>query len=330
MSEETGIDAPVEESAPAIEESSSTEDGGEATPVDGGEGMTQQEAQVIRELALKVDGEDIIEQLPFDLPEEHAEYLKQQIQLAKVAQKRMQETASEKKQRLAVEGEVREFLTALREDPESVLSDPNLKVDLKALAERIMEKELKEAEKSPAQKEKEAYEKRIKELEDAKLKAEKESKTKELKAEEAKIAHELQSELISAMESGGLPKNDPDVLSMMAKNMRVALKFGIPVTARELVPIIKKEIYEKMKKQLGMLKDEELAAFIGKDRMGRITKSLVKTAKRESPADTAKIRDSGKKEQEAANAAYSSPKRTMKQRDFFKELSKNPSKFINK
>ena len=315
MSEENTV---VEESTQpeaAPEAESQAEQPSEAPQQE--ETQAEQQARLIRELQLKIDGEEFSEELPFEIPEEHAEYLKQKLQLATVAQKRMQESAQSKKESEQLKEEFTQFLIALKEDPESILGDPNIGVDLKALAEGIMAKELEEAQKPEEQKEREALEKKLKELEDAKAKLEEERKQqekdlkmKELKAEEDRIAAQMQAEITDEIQNNNLP-NDPEMLKLVASNMRAAMRYGVNVSVKEIVPFVKKELYEKSKNFLKGLTDDEVAEFLGQDRLNSIRKSMIKRLKSEVPS-ASQIKDQGKAEEEKQKDVFERNKKDEK------------------
>jgi hypothetical protein len=319
-----------EESTPVVEESTTTEEvsAEETQPEQSQQEAQQEEAakvEMIRQLKLKIDGEEFDEELPFEVSPEHAEYLKKKLELASVAQKRMQQSAEYKKQNEQVQNEIKDFVLALREDPEAILADPNLGVDLKALAERIMAKELEEAAKPEEQKEKEALERKLQELEHAKakleeerLKQEKTIKMKELRAEEDRIAAQMQNEITEEIQNNGLP-NDPEMLKLVASNMRAALRFGVNVSVREIVPFVKKELYENAKKQLASLSDDEIAEFIGSDRLNTIRKNMIKRLKSEVPSAD-QIKDQGKKEQEAENVFKKKNEEKISMKEWKKQL----------
>jgi hypothetical protein len=280
---------------------------------------------MIKSIGLKIDGEEFDEELPFEIREDQAEWFKEQLQLAKVAQRRMQESAEARKSNESMQTEFRDFLLALKENPREILSDPNIGIDLKNMAEQIIAQEMEEAAKPEEVKAQEALERKIKELEDAKKKAEDEAaeainKTKltELKNEEDRIANQMQHEIVEAMKSNDLP-DDPEVLSLVAKNMKVALKYGVQLSVKEIVPLVKKELYDQAKKQLAALTDNELADFIGSDRLNTIRKSMIKNLRKSVPS-TSQIKDQGKKADK--NVFDKKNKGTISQKEYFKNLSK--------
>src|ERR1044072_3233583 len=88
----TGTPAPE---APAVEQApDQTLEATEATEADG-QTETQEETKAeikrLKKLQLKVDGEEYEEELPFEIDEDKADWMKKHLQMSKAAQKRMQE-----------------------------------------------------------------------------------------------------------------------------------------------------------------------------------------------------------------------------------------------
>lgn len=282
--------------------------------------------QTVRKLRLKVDGEEFEEELPFDIPKEQEEYLKKQLQLAKVSQKRMQAAAEKERHIKQMEGDIRDFLLELKENPIKVLSDPNLSVDLKAIAQTIMNQELEDAAKTPEQKEREELEKRLKTLEEEKSRIERESRERELKVEEDKIATQIEQEITEAISANNLP-NDPEVVGLIAKNLKIAMKFNLALTAKDVIPVVKRELYEKAKLRLSLLSDEELFDFVGEERFNNIRKNMIKSLKQQLPPSARQIKDGGSKNSElnTDDIFTKKGKKGVRSRDFFKD----PLKFAN-
>lgn len=280
-----------------------------------------EEIQLLRKLSLKIDGEELEEELPFDIDPKHAEWMQKQLQLARVSQKRMQEAAESRKHTQSMEDELKDFILTLRENPKEILNDPRLGLDLKALAQQVMNEELEEAAKSPEQLAKEKLEL---EREDLSKKLEQMQKEK-LNAEQLKIETELARQyedgVIASMEENGLQK-DPRVIKRYADAMRAGLKFNIELTPHEIGPIIKKQMYEEAKFYATQLNDEELDNFLGKDRLSRVRKSMISKLRRKVPAKKA-IKDTGIKELSQEDNVFAKKSNYKKSKDFFKQLKKS-------
>lgn len=273
--------------------------------------------QMLRKIKLKVDGEEIEEELPFDLPPEAEDYIRKQLQLAKVANKRMQESAELKKVRGQMEDEIKEFVMALRENPESVLSDPKLGIDIDELASRVMNRKIEEESKSPEQKARETMEKELtearKKLEEIQLQKEQVERAKI----EEQMVRELQDGIQEAIETEGLTK-DARVIKRFTEAMKAAASMNIELTPQEVAPLIKKQMYEDAKFLINQIKDEELEEMVGKDRLNRFRKRIVPQIKTPINKD---IQDTGTKENKSLEELLKKPKK-INSADFFRNLSK--------
>lgn len=260
---------------------------------------------------LKVDGKEIEEEI--DLGDD--EYIKKQLQLAKVSQKRMQEKAEIEKQNQRYVNSVSEWFQLLSENPMAALSDPAVKqlgIDPKIVADMILEQEFNEAAKTPEQKEKETLQKqleektkKLEEIQQAKEQAERESLRN-------RIAGQIETEISEAMDHGGLPQSE-FVVSKMAQMMETAAKMGIKITAKEIAPIVKSDYDNYVKNQINKLSDEELLKLVGEDRFERARKARIAKSKAAAPKASPKALDvaATPKKQAEEKISYA---------DFFKNL----------
>jgi hypothetical protein len=256
---------------------------------------------------LKVDGN--IEKYDLDLDNE--EEVMKHLQLSKAASKRMQESAELKKG-------VQEFIEALRADPGKVLSDPRLNISPEArqkLAEAIINKDIEEMNKTPEQKEKERVQK---EYETLKAQYEEEKKARadaDFNRLQQEQSVQLDGDISSAIESGGLPKTARTV-RFMAEAMMLCLQNNIDLTAKELVPYVKKQTLSEFKEMISSLPDEEFENWLGKDQISRIRKRSIQRAK--APGNPADIKATA-----AANVNKGQEKKEkIPMRDFMKKLGK--------
>lgn len=283
--------------------------------------LSQKEMDMIDELVLKVDGEEVVKKLPFKVSKEHIEYIRKQEQLAAVAQKRMQESAMYKKQNDDVQNELKELVARLKgEDGEELLQEL-FGVDVEAMAKRVLQKKLAEAEKTPEQKAAEQAErerqKRITELE-AKLKQKEEV---ERKMQDDAQAKEIEEGIIGAIESQGLP-TDARVISRFAQAMRAGIKYGVDIKPEEVAPIIKNQLYEEAKFYAGTLKDEELEDMLGKDRITSLRKNFISRIRKNVPS-----KNQIKETSEPQPKPFAKKERgSVKPKDFFKNLEQKFSK----
>lgn len=115
------------------------------------------EAARLRSLRLKVDGREIEEDLPFEIPDdpEAVEYMKRHLQMSRMGTKRAQEYAQ-------LEKEIRQLITEGTKNPRQLLKELN--IDERELARQIIEQEIENSQKSPEQLEKERIEQELRSL----------------------------------------------------------------------------------------------------------------------------------------------------------------------
>lgn len=243
----------------------------------------------IKKLKLKVDGEEFDEEIDLDNEQE----LIKRLQLAKVSQKRMQESAQLKKQ-------VEQIAKALQESPEDVMR--HLGMDPEDWAVKLLQRKLDEDQKSPEQKE---LEKARKELEDIRKKQkeqEEQRNAQEYERLQREYEDKYQNDIISALGSSGIPTT-PYAVKKFAEMMSVALDNNLDVSASDLVPLVKKELEDDIKKYFASSPDEVIEAILGKDRFNSMRKKQVSAMKKQvesvsnvkSTGETSKTKEADKK-----------------------------------
>lgn len=297
------VDTPVEEVVEVAEETLTEE---EIAALEAEEGAEKsKEAAPAKEAAakasstkkykLKVDGKEEEDEL--DLSNEQ-EVIKR-LQLAKVAQKRMQESATDKKTVAQMKEELKEFVTALRDNPFDVLSDPRFGLDLKKLAYDYVAKEVEQATKSPEQLEAEKKDNEAKQIKEELTRLKKEKEDGEKKSIQEKYEQELQKDIMDSIKESGLPQDEPEVLKRYAQAMKIGMKFKIPLSAKELGPIIKQQLYDESRKFASLLKDEEFEEFAGQDRIKNVRKKMLDKIKT-NVSSNKQVVDTGSEKDEAS------------------------------
>lgn len=256
------------------------------------------EAKRINKLRLKVDGRELEEELPFEFDEnpEAVEYLTKQLQMSKVAQKRMAEHAQFQK-------EVNGLVDKLRKNPRAVLSDPSIGIDLKQLAAEIIEEEIANSQKSPEQLEREKLEREL-----SALKEEREREKQDFQRKEFERLQEVEFErydslMTKALETSDLPKS-PYVVKKMAEYMLLGLNEGIELTPEDVIPLVRDEIQSDISDMFAAMPEDVVEKLIGKDTLGRIRKKNLSKAKSAPPVPVkSAVKDSGTKTQKAPESA---------------------------
>lgn len=265
----------------------------------------KKEAARIKKLRLKVDGQELEEELPFEIDDnpEAVEYMTRQLQMSKAAQKRMGEHAQLQK-------EVKYFLEELRKNPRKILADPSIGIDVKQLAAQIIEEEIANSQKSPEQLEKERLENELRSLQE-----ERELEREELRQKEFSRLQEIEYErydnlMSKALETSDLPKS-PYVVKKMADYMLLGLNEGIDVSPEDVLPLVREEIQNDLREMFAVMPDEVIEKIVGKEVFSRVRKKNVAKAKTSPTSVKSSIKDSGAQKPQVSSAQKKSF------RDFF-------------
>lgn len=253
----------------------------------------EQIAKKIKQLKLKVDGKEIVEDLPFEIDEnpEIIEYMQKQLQLAKAAQKRMSE-ASEYKKRLDGVGA---YLEELKTDPKKFRAlAKDLGIDEKTLAAQIIEEELERAQKSPEQLAKEQMEAELKALKDEREREKKEFEQREFERLQEQQYLKYDQMISEALDGSTLPKSKA-VVARMANYMMLALENNVDVDPKDLVPLIEQDLQSELQEVIKLLGVDKAEQFIGKDVISAIRKKSVAKAKEVPPVLNQAVKDTGGK-----------------------------------
>jgi hypothetical protein len=268
--------------------------------------LTKVEAKTLKQLRLKVDGQEFLEDLPFEIPntKEAIEYTTRQLQLARASQARMGETAQIKK-------EVQRFIEDFRKNPRKVMEDPSFGIDVKKFAAQILEEEINNSKKSPEQLEKEKLQSKIKELEEERKKEKEELQKREFEMLQTQAYEEYDRDITAAISESTLPKSSYTV-KKVADYMLLGLQQGIDVKAKDVIPLVEEEIRKDLKEMFSVLPQDVVEALIGKETLGKFRKKNVAQAKQVA-ANPSKGIDVGKKTEVAPK-----PVKKMTIRDYLK------------
>jgi len=262
------------------------------------------EAARLRSLRLKVDGREIEEDLPFEIPDdpEAVEYMKRQLQMARMGTKRAQEYAQ-------LEKEIRDLILEGTKNPRKLLQELN--IDERELARQIIEQEIENAQKSPEQLEKERIEAELKSLKEEREREKQEFEQKEFERLQEQAYERYDQQMTDALERSNLPK-EPYVVKKIADYMLVALQEGYDVSADDVIPLVKQELEKDIQTLINAMPDEALEQFLGKQRLANFRKKNLAKAKEAVAVSSAKaVKDTGGK------TAVKEPEKKMSFKDFF-------------
>lgn len=239
-------------------------------------GTPSQQAQakkMLKSLRIKVDGREMDEELPFEIPddEETVEWMKRNLQMSKMGAKRAQEYST-------LEKEVKSFIDELRKNPRKILSDPNIGIDVKKLAAEVIEEEIENSQKSPEQLEREKLERELKDLKEQREREKEEAKQREFDRIQQESFERYDMLIGQALEKSDLPKS-PYVVKKIADYMLLGLQNGIDVNPTDVLPIIREELQDELKDMFAVMPEEVIEQIIGKDVFTRVRKKNIAKAK---------------------------------------------------
>ena len=195
---------------------------------------------------LKADGEE------FEFDASNEEAIKQEIMKARGANKRFEEAAKARKEADAQRKEAEEAFAMLKDPAQlkKLLADPRISVDFKKLAEEFVWEQIQEQSLTPEQRKQKELEREL-----AKYKEqEQETLTKKEAAEAAQLQAHYESDyeqrIISALESGGIPKTRGAV-RRMAHYLELAVQNGVDVTAQDLVSRVRQDLLDEHREMYG-------------------------------------------------------------------------------
>lgn len=265
--------------------------------------------KMIKTLKLKVDGKEYDEELPFEIEDDpkKIEWMQKHLQLSKVAGKRMQEKAE-------TEAEIRDFIEALKNNPEEVLSNPHINLDLKKFATQIIERELENEKKSPEQLKLEKAEAELRKLKDEQTK-EKEAREKARREQINQEAVERYDMLLDqALEKNkDIPKSAWSI-KRISDYMIIALQNGIDITPEEVIPLVREDRKKELSDMFAASNDDLIEELVGKERLNGMRKKKVADAKSKAVTSAAKVVDTGTNSKKIEKEA----EKKMTIRDFFK------------
>ncbi len=260
-----------------------------------------------KQYKIKVDhGEESV-----DFDASNDEEVKKHLQLSRVAQKRMQQTAE-------MQRGVQELLDTLRTNPLKVLTDPRLKIsteDRHKLAEAIMNDQIQEMAKSPEQKEKEHLQKEYERLQqEVKKEREQREQSENMRLQE-QAAVQYDTEISSAIESSGMPKNARTV-RYFAEALKFCVQNDLSLSAKDLIPYVKKQALSEFREVMTGLSDTDFEDFLGKDGLSRIRQRNIARSKA-IPTSPNEIKETGAN---SKNAKTKEVGKKISYADFFKKF----------
>lgn len=270
-------EAPVSNESSEVEASESVES--QETPKEAAAEVKKEIAALKKKFNLKVNGKSKDVELDMSNDKEIQKYLEK----AMGADEKFQEAAMTKKQ-------MEWLVNELKTNPLSVLKHKDLGIDVKKMAEMILNEELDEMSKTPEQKELEEMKRKLKEFEEEKNKSENEKRELELQRMQEQASLDLDNQMTEALSKSSLPKS-PYAIKRIADAMIEAVNLGYTnVTPEQVMPYVEQQITEEINKLFESSPDEVIEKLAGKGRLDNYRKGKVAKAK---TASVSAIKDSG-------------------------------------
>jgi len=237
--------------------------------------------KMVKELNIKVDGKDILKELPFEVSPEQAEYLTKQLQLAEMSQNRAQEAADLRKKDMQRSGELEEFLNTLKSNPEAILNQ--MGIDVNDFAEGIMNKEVEKMQMTDEERKILELEEKLREVREAEEKTKKAAEEKEQEDLRNKYAAEYEKNLMEAIDEHGLP-NSPYIMGKMVNLVATAQQNGLDLDFKDVAGMVKEEHQADLNARISGLSADDLISMLSDEaRKDIVAKSIPKKDKKVAP-----------------------------------------------
>lgn len=271
------------------------------------EDLTPIEKKRVNSLMLKFNGKEYEEKLPFEIDEDQSDWMRKQLQLAKMSQTKSQEVAS-------LEKEVVAFLQELKTNPRKALANPMIGIDIKQFAADILEEEIENSRKSPEQLQREELQRELKALKDEREAEKRQSEQHQEQITLERLYDKYDTMISSALDSNPDLPTTPYIVDKMTKYMAIAVDEGYEPDMGIITNIVREEINEDIQHLLKVLPVDKVEALIGKDVLNKLRTSRLASAKKAPTSMKSGIKDVAAKRIESAAAPVQ--KQTI--RDFFK------------
>lgn len=222
-----------------------------------------------KQMKLKIDGEEFIENLPFEYDENdktQVEYLKRQLQMAKVANKRMNEASTTRKQ-------AEQFIQLLQQDPMKVLSNEKImgQKKFREIAEQFILQQIEEESMSPEERKHKDMEQRLRQYEEQEKQIKAKEEADQAQKLEEHYAQQFQKVIIEGLNESGLPKN-PFTVKRMAELMQKNLQHGLELEPKHLAQLVKEDYQRELASIIGGANADQLLSLFGEETANKIRK----------------------------------------------------------
>jgi hypothetical protein len=243
------------------------------------------------------------------------EEVQKYLQKAMGADERFQEAATVRKQ-------MEQLINELKTNPMAILKHKALGLDVRKLAEQVMNEEIEELSLTEEQKKIRQLEASLKEREDRDKTREEELQQARREQLEQAAADELDKGISDALNASNLPKS-PYVVKRVTDAMITAIELGYKnVTVDQVMPFVEEQMMGELQRLFEEAPedtaDKLLERFVGKKSLDRYRSNKVKKARAKAPTETAsKIVDSGKKVEATTKDKNKAEEKKVRFKDMF-------------
>ena len=234
-------------------------------------------------------------ELPFEVNEEQAEWLKRHVQPAKAAQKRFQEVSQEKKR---IEEAVKNF----QKDPAAALEA--LGVNAHQFAEQFMINKYEEEKMTPEEREARAIKQKLAAYEAQEKQRKEQAEVAERKQLQAAKLKEYTEKITQALETSGLPKSDA-TQRRMAEYMLMNTQNNMDLPMESIVEMVREDYLADLKDMFANASGDQVLNTLGKDLADKIRKADLAQLKKAPKVDVKKVHNTENKKKE--EPAFISP-----------------------
>jgi len=269
-------------------------------------GATKEElVDMVRQYTLKVQGKEFIKEL--NLQDDEA--ITRELQMAAMAPRAMQRAKE-------LEKLMEDKDLGFKNNPKKYMEQ--LGLDPIQFAAQTIEDYLAEKAKSPEQVEAERRQREFEEIKAEKERLEKQIQEQQRAAAIAEAEKEIETDIISALESDADLEASPEVINMVVDNMLWAMKpaneggLGMAdVSAKDVLPTVKAELQEKYRRYAKSMKSTTaLKSLLGDDILNNLREERIEKVKKQvSNVNSIKKTPVAEKKDEA-------PKKKINLRDF--------------
>lgn len=240
----------------------------EATAQERNEPQVDLVPKKIKSLKLKIDGQEFDEELPFEISDDPKaiEYLKRNLQLSKVANKRMSESAMTRKQ-------AEQFIEALQTDPMRILGNAKIMGEEKfqKLAEEFLSKKIQQQMLSPQERDQLEKEERLRRYEEQERQRNEQEEQARMQELQKHYQESYTKTITQALDASNLPKN-PFTVKRMAQLLQQNISYGLEIEPAQLAQLVREDYQKELAAIIGNSSPEQILGMFGDDVTNKLRK----------------------------------------------------------